>query len=66
VRGEKKLVIVKNMTDKSETDNRSDSNLNDKRVKEGQEETSDLRGDYGNVAILFLLYILQGIPLGIR
>lgn len=28
-------------------------------------ETSDLRNDYGNIAILFFLYLLQGIPLGI-
>lgn len=28
-------------------------------------EHSDLRGDYGNIAILFFLYLLQGIPLGI-
>lgn len=28
-------------------------------------EPSDLRGDYGNIAILFFLYVLQGIPLGI-
>lgn len=26
---------------------------------------SDLSGDYGNIAILLLLYLLQGIPLGI-
>ena len=26
--------------------------------------TSDLKGDYNNVALLLLLYILQGIPLG--
>lgn len=29
------------------------------------EEESNLKGDYGNVAILLFLYILQGIPLGI-
>ncbi|KAG5680973.1 hypothetical protein PVAND_010447 [Polypedilum vanderplanki] len=33
--------------------------------EEEEEEESDLRGDYGNVAILLFLYILQGIPLGI-
>lgn len=27
-------------------------------------EASDLTGDYGNIAILFFLYLLQGIPLG--
>ena len=30
-----------------------------------EHEPSDLRGDYGNIAILFFLYLLQGIPLGI-
>lgn len=29
------------------------------------EEPSDLRGDWSNIAILFLLYLLQGIPLGL-
>lgn len=28
-------------------------------------EKSDLSGDYGNIAILFFLYLLQGIPLGV-
>lgn len=28
-------------------------------------EEADLRGDYGNVALLFLLYTLQGIPMGL-
>ena len=27
-------------------------------------EPSNLEGDYGNVALLLLLYVLQGIPLG--
>lgn len=31
----------------------------------GIHEPSDLRGDYLNFAILFFLYLLQGIPLGI-
>lgn len=30
-----------------------------------QHEKSDLKGDYGNIAILFFLYLLQGIPLGV-
>lgn len=30
-----------------------------------EEEESNLKGDYRNVAILLFLYILQGIPLGI-
>lgn len=30
-----------------------------------EHEPGDLRGDYGNIAILFFLYLLQGIPLGI-
>lgn len=32
---------------------------------EDQHEHSDLRGDYLNIALLFFLYLLQGIPLGI-
>lgn len=36
------------------------------QIEEGEvEEESNLKGDYGNVAILLFLYILQGIPLGI-
>lgn len=40
-------------------------------VDHGQEDVyddhvkSDLSGDYKNIAILLLLYLLQGIPLGI-
>ena len=30
-----------------------------------QPNRSNLRGDYGNVALLLLLYLLQGIPLGL-
>lgn len=33
--------------------------------QEQQHEESNLSGDYGNIAILFFLYLLQGIPLGI-
>lgn len=50
----------------SHTDSRSSylslSNDDDERHKE---EPSDLRGDRRNVAILFFLYLLQGIPLGL-
>lgn len=28
-------------------------------------EDSDIRGDRGNIAILFFLYLLQGVPLGL-
>jgi PAT family acetyl-CoA transporter-like MFS transporter 1 len=28
-------------------------------------ELSDLKGDWGNIAILFFLYLLQGIPIGL-
>jgi len=31
----------------------------------GVQESSDLRGDEKNIAILFFLYLLQGIPLGL-
>lgn len=30
-----------------------------------RERPSDLRGDYGNIAFLLLLYVLQGIPIGL-
>lgn len=29
------------------------------------EESSDMKGDEWNIAILFFLYVLQGIPLGL-
>ncbi|XP_040168681.1 acetyl-coenzyme A transporter 1 [Anopheles arabiensis] len=32
---------------------------------EEKHEKSDLRGDWGNIAILFFLYLLQGIPIGL-
>lgn len=35
------------------------------KAESDDHENSNLSGDYGNVAILFLLYLLQGIPLGI-
>lgn len=31
----------------------------------GVEEISDMKGDEWNIAILFFLYVLQGIPLGL-
>lgn len=44
----------------------------DQRVEDGAlidssniQEPSDLRGDEKNIAILFFLYLLQGIPLGL-
>lgn len=33
--------------------------------EEEKHEQSDLRGDRSNIAILFFLYLLQGIPLGL-
>lgn len=30
-----------------------------------KEEVTDIRGDRGNIAILFFLYLLQGIPIGL-
>lgn len=32
---------------------------------EHHHEKSDITGDVGNIAILFFLYLLQGIPLGV-
>lgn len=34
-------------------------------IDDDKHEPSDLRGDRGNIAILFFLYLLQGIPLGL-
>jgi PAT family acetyl-CoA transporter-like MFS transporter 1 len=39
--------------------------IEEMKIEEVVEEESNLKGDYGNVAILLFLYILQGIPLGI-
>lgn len=42
--------------------------LEEQRAEDQQvehHEKSDLTGDYGNIAILFFLYLLQGIPLGV-
>ncbi|EDS28818.1 conserved hypothetical protein [Culex quinquefasciatus] len=33
--------------------------------EEGKHERSDLRCDWAKIAILFLLYLLQGIPIGL-
>jgi hypothetical protein len=38
---------------------------NDKQDDALNCERSDLSGDYRNVAVLLLLYLMQGIPLGI-
>lgn len=39
--------------------------FHDDHAEEEKHEQSDLRGDRGNIAILFFLYLLQGIPLGL-
>ncbi|XP_053684823.1 acetyl-coenzyme A transporter 1 [Sabethes cyaneus] len=36
-----------------------------KYENDDKRETRDLRGDWGNIAILFFLYLLQGIPIGL-
>lgn len=41
-----------------------ESLLHEKKDKDGHDET-DIRGDRGNIAILFFLYLLQGIPIGL-
>ncbi|CAD7003746.1 unnamed protein product [Ceratitis capitata] len=40
----------------------SDSPLN---ASDEVHEKTDIRGDRGNIAILFFLYVMQGIPLGL-
>lgn len=41
--------------------------LSDQQSHQHEEHhlATDLSGDYGNIAILFFLYLLQGIPLGV-
>lgn len=52
--------------DKSENEeNESNKIIVEDHVPAAEEEESNLKGDYRNVAILLFLYILQGIPLGI-
>ncbi|KAG4068279.1 hypothetical protein HA402_007799 [Bradysia odoriphaga] len=45
--------------DTADTENESGDKV------ENSKEKFNLKGDYGNIAILLLLYMLQGIPLGI-
>ncbi|KAL1397250.1 hypothetical protein pipiens_000252, partial [Culex pipiens pipiens] len=33
--------------------------------EEGKHDQSNLRCDWGNIAILFFVYLLQGIPIGL-
>lgn len=40
------------------------SNVGKKSDERNEDERSNLEGDYQNVALLFFLYVLQGIPLG--
>ena len=42
-----------------------ESSSKDGKQAETPEEKANLEGDYNNVALLLLLYILQGIPLGL-
>jgi MFS transporter, PAT family, solute carrier family 33 (acetyl-CoA transportor), member 1 len=41
-----------------------DSRKKTKNIVIDEHEKSNLSGDYGNIAVLLLLYTLQGIPLG--
>lgn len=40
------------------------SNMENGIIK-GKQKQSNLKGDYFNIALLFFLYTLQGIPLGL-
>lgn len=42
-----------------------DPDFKDEENKEELEEKADLTGDYGNAALLVLLYIFQGLLLGL-
>jgi len=50
------------MRRKLEKEDRSEDGIVD---SSNIQEPSDLRGDEKNIAILFFLYLLQGIPLGL-
>lgn len=50
--GSKKIIVKK----KSKANDQNDQEIGEKV----SEEVSDLSGDYSNVAILLLLYLLQG------
>jgi len=39
--------------------------LSQDEIKDRSERHSGLKGDYGNIALLTFLYVLQGIPLGL-
>jgi PAT family acetyl-CoA transporter-like MFS transporter 1 len=43
----------------------TDGNNNSNNSSNSSDEGPDLTGDYGNVALLLLLYTLQGIPMGL-
>lgn len=43
----------------------NDNNSSSSKPDMNEEESSNLSGDWANMAILFFLYVLQGIPLGL-
>lgn len=42
-----------------------DNSHSNKHYNRNKKHKSNLDGDRGNIAILFLLYLLQGVPLGL-
>lgn len=53
------------MNEKKETNDRNDQESGEVQKKMIDEEPSNLTGDYSNVLILLLLYILQGDRLNV-
>lgn len=50
---------------KRQEDSQEKKLIHSKSKDEEHHEKSDITGDVGNIAILFFLYLLQGIPLGV-
>lgn len=56
---------VRKRQEKFESEQLVNSSASSERYREDRSDVSDLRGDWGNIAILFFLYLLQGIPIGL-
>lgn len=54
----------KQLSETSLENEMKDSSSKDAKRTDTPEEKANLEGDYNNVALLLLLYVLQGIPLG--
>lgn len=57
-------MAIRKRTASNEREKLLTGKLNDDQQVE-QHAKTDLSGDYANIGILFFLYLLQGIPLGV-